>query len=139
MSRGLERETWQTLRSLVLDRDASKREVCEALDMSFLRVKALRRIAAGPVPMRDLVAALGSDPAYATLVVSDLETRGLVVRAPNPDDRRAKIVSATADGRRAARKAESILGRPPRAMRGLSDAELAELHRMVLVLAGAEG
>lgn len=139
MSRAQERETWQALRSLVLDRDDSRREVCEALDMSFLRVKALRRIATGPVPMRELVVTLGSDPAYATLVVSDLEARGLVVRAPNPDDRRAKIVSATADGRRAARKAESILGRPPRAMRGLSDEELAELHRMVLVVSGVEG
>jgi DNA-binding MarR family transcriptional regulator len=134
VSRPLERQTWQALRSLVLDRDDSKREVCEALDMSFLRIKALRRIATGPVPMRDLVSALGSDPAYATLIVSDLEDRGLVVRASNPADRRAKIVSATADGRRSARQAESILGRPPRGMRGLSDDELAELQRLVSVI-----
>jgi DNA-binding MarR family transcriptional regulator len=129
-----ERETWQALRSLVLDRYDSKREVCEALDMSFVRVKALRRIAAGPVRMRDLVAELGTDPAYATVVVDDLERRGLVVRAPNPDDRRAKILSSTSEGRRAARQAESILGRPPRSMRKLSAEELAELGRLVAVL-----
>jgi DNA-binding MarR family transcriptional regulator len=136
VSRPLERETWQALRSLVLDRDDSKREVCAALGMSFVRVKALRHIAAEAMLMRDLVAALGTDPAYATLVVDDLEKRGLVVRTPNPDDRRAKIVSSTAEGRRAARRAESILGRPPAAMRGLSMDELAELSRMVAVLSG---
>jgi DNA-binding MarR family transcriptional regulator len=129
-----ERETWQALRALVLDRGDSKREVCEALDMSFVRVKALLALASGPLPMRDLVTALGTDPAYATLVVDDLERRGFAERAPNPTDRRAKIVSSTVEGRRAARKADSILGRPPRSMRQLSADELAELARMVAVL-----
>jgi DNA-binding MarR family transcriptional regulator len=131
-----ERETWQALQALVLDRDDTKREVCEALDMSFVRVKAVRTIAAGPVPMRDLVAALGTDPAYATLVIDDLEKRGLVVRTPNPADGRAKIVTSTAEGRRAARKAESIMGRPPRSMQRLSVEELAELARLIAVLSG---
>jgi DNA-binding MarR family transcriptional regulator len=137
VTRALERKTWQALRTLVLDRDASKREVCEALDMSFVRVKALMRIAGGPVPMRDLVVSLGTDPAYGTLVVDDLEKRGLAVRSPNPNDRRAKIVSSTPDGKRAARKAESILGRPPAGMRKFSDEELAEFARLVAVIGGA--
>jgi DNA-binding MarR family transcriptional regulator len=136
MSPASERDTWRLLRSLVLDRDDGRREVCEALGMSFVRVKALRLIAAGPVAMRDLAAALGTDPPYATVVVDDLESRGLVVREANPDDRRAKTVSVTAPGRRAARRAESILGRPPASIRRLGAAELAELHRLLCVIAG---
>jgi DNA-binding MarR family transcriptional regulator len=136
MTRRAERDTWSLLRALVLDRDDGKREVCEALDLSFVRVKALRAVAAGPVAMRDLVTALGTDPPYTTVVVGDLEARGLVVREPNPDDRRSKIVTLTGAGRLAARRAESILGRPPTSLRRLDDADLAELHRLLRLLSG---
>jgi DNA-binding MarR family transcriptional regulator len=122
------------MRALVLDRYDRRREVVEALDMSFVRVKALRHIAAGPVPMADLVAALGTDRPYTTIVVDDLERRGLVTRSPHPDDRRAKIVTVTPDGRRAARKAASILERPPAAFADLSDRDLAEMHRLLSLL-----
>jgi DNA-binding MarR family transcriptional regulator len=136
MTRRPEHDTWQLLRALVLDRDDRRREVADALDLSFVRVKALRAIAAGPLPMRDLVTALGTDPPYATVVVGDLEARGFVVRAPNPDDRRAKTVTVTRAGRRAARRADAILGRPPDSLRRLDDADLAELHRLLKLLAG---
>ena len=67
--------------------------------MSFVRVKALRLIAAdSTMPMRELVTALGTDAAYTTVVLDDLEKRGFVTRAPHPDDRRAKLVTATARG-----------------------------------------
>lgn len=134
MTRAAEREVWQAMRALVLDRYDRRREVVEALDMSFVRVKALRHIAAGPVPMADLVIALGTDRPYTTIVVDDLERRGFVTRSPHPDDRRAKIVSATPDGRRVARKAASILERPPAAIAELSDRDLAELHRLLDLL-----
>jgi DNA-binding MarR family transcriptional regulator len=135
MTRAREREVWEALRALVLDRDETKREAIVALDMSFGRIKALRRVASGSAPMRDLVAALGSDAAYTTVLVDDLERRGYVTRQPHPDDRRAKVVTITASGRRAARKADAILGRPPAAIARLSDADLAELARLVTLLA----
>lgn len=126
----LERSAWDAMRDLVLDADA-KREVCEALGLSFARIRALRRIAPAPIAMRDLVAALGTDPPYLTLVVDDLEAKGLVVRSPHPDDRRAKIVSATPSGRQAARRAEAIMARPPARIRGLSDSDLVQLNRLL--------
>jgi DNA-binding MarR family transcriptional regulator len=135
MTRATERAVWEALRTLVVDRDDSKREAVAALDMSFGRIKTLRFVASGPVPMRDLVAALGSDAAYTTVLVDDLERRGFVTRQPHPDDRRAKLVSVTAAGRRAARKADAILGRPPATLARLSDADLAELARLVTLLA----
>ena len=131
-----EREAWRAMRSLVLDHNDRKRDVSAALGMSFIRIKALRHLAGGPLAMRDLSVALSTDASYTTHVVDDLEARGLVVRAPHPDDRRAKIVSSTAQGRRCAAKAESILATPPVTMRGLSDQDLIELQRMLAVLLG---
>lgn len=133
MRRPSERDVWRAMRSLVLD-DDRRRAAADALEMSYLRVKALQRIAAGPVPMSELANVLGTDRPYTTIVVDDLEQRGLASRVQHPGDRRAKIVTATAAGRRAARRAATILERPPVSLRGLSDRDLAELHRLLLAL-----
>ena len=66
---------WQAMRALVLDRYDRRKKVCDALGMSFIRAKALRRIVDGPMTMRELAAALGTDPPYTTVVVDDLERR----------------------------------------------------------------
>jgi DNA-binding MarR family transcriptional regulator len=129
-----EREVWAALRALVVGRNDRKREACETLGLSFVRIKALQAVVPAPMPMRDLAAALGTDAPYTTLVVDDLEARGLVARAPHPADRRVKLVGSTAAGRQAARRAESILGTPPPAMQRLSADELAELGRLVAAL-----
>ncbi|MFD0384002.1 MarR family transcriptional regulator [Streptomyces stramineus] len=80
--------------------------------MSFFRVKALRRIARGPLTLRELAELLLTDRPYTTLVVDDLAGRGLVERSANPADRRSKIVTVTPAGRAAAERAERILGTP---------------------------
>jgi len=134
MARAAEAEVWQAMSALVLDHDR-RQEVVDALGMSFFRIKALRRIAAtGPLSMTELVGSLRTDRAYVTLVVDDLEKRGYVVRSTNPDDRRAKIVTITAEGRKAARRAVAILERPPAALRNLADADLIELSRLLGLL-----
>ncbi|MCW2494413.1 MarR family transcriptional regulator [Jatrophihabitans sp.] len=134
-SRGeLERETWDALRELVLDRYGRRREVAEALGMSFSKVKALRRLLAGPLSMRELSAKLTTDPPYLTLLLDDLEARGLVLREPHPQDRRAKMVSLTAAGRAEAKRAQRILDEPPEGLRRLDEADLADLHRVVSLL-----
>lgn len=77
---------WHNLRVLLHERADRRREVSEALGMSFFRVKALRRIAAAttPLTLRDLAEALVTDRPYATLVVDDLVGRGLVERSRTP-------------------------------------------------------
>jgi len=122
---------WQQLRSLVLDRGDYRRAVSDALGMSFFRVKALRRVAAAPLTMRELAAALTTDASYTTIVVGDLERRGLVSRSAQAGDRRAKVVTATAAGRRAARRANKILATPPASMARLAESDLAALERVV--------
>ena len=115
---------WQAMRALVLDRYDRRKKVCDALGMSFIRAKALRRIADGPMAMRELAAALGTDPPYTTVVVDDLERRGLVTR-------RSKIVAITPDGAGQAQLAMRILNDPPRPVRELPAADLEALARIL--------
>lgn len=129
---------WQAMRALVLDRYDRRKQVCEALGMSFIRAKALRRIADGPMTMRELAAGLGTDPGYTTVVVDDLERRGLVTRTVSTGDRRSKIVAITPDGTDQAALAGRILGDPPGPVRDLPPDDLASLARIVTALLDAE-
>ncbi|MET7399457.1 MarR family transcriptional regulator [Dactylosporangium sp. NPDC005572] len=122
---------WRALRALVLDQYDRRKEVCEALGMSFVRVKALRRIAGGAVTLRELAADLHTDAPYTTLVVDDLERRGLVRRAPHPTDRRAKLVTVTEAGQAAAARAEGLLNEPPPPLLALDAGDLAQLNDII--------
>ena len=115
---------------LVLDNER-RREVSDALGLTFGRIRALRRIAASPMTMGELAATLGIDAPYATLVVDELERQGLVERRPHPTDRRVKLVATTSRGTAAARRANEILGRPPAGLAALAGPELQELARML--------
>ena len=126
------------MRTLVLDRYDRRKKVCDALGMSFIRAKALRRIAAGPMTMRELAAGLGTDPPYTTVVVDDLERRGLALRTVRAGDRRSKMVSITPEGVEQARLADQILGAPPRPVRELPAADLAALDRILGLLLGPD-
>jgi DNA-binding MarR family transcriptional regulator len=119
------------MRYLVLDQGDGRREVAETLGMSFVRAKALRRLAIEPMRMSELAASMGTDKPYATLVVDDLESRGMVVRTVDPSDRRAKIVAVTEAGRMAAATADAILSRPAPGLERLDEDELRTLERLV--------
>jgi DNA-binding MarR family transcriptional regulator len=119
--------------SVVLDNER-RQHLAEEVGMSFARVRALRRIAHGPLSMGELAQRCGIDPPYATVVVDDLQARGLVVRRDHPEDRRAKIVVATEEGRDLAARAERILDEPPAGLAGLAAGELAELERILTKL-----
>ena len=122
---------WRSMRSLVLDLHDRRVAVAEAIGMSYLRAKALRMLVPGPLPMRNLGAALVTDAPYVTVIVDDLEQRGLVRREANPADRRSKLVHITDEGRAVARTADEIQSAPPAALSMLSDADLATLDRLL--------
>jgi DNA-binding MarR family transcriptional regulator len=123
-------EVWLLISDLVFDNNR-RREVSEALGMSFGRTRALRRLARRPMSMGELAAALGIDPPNATVVVDELETLGLVRRGPHPTDRRAKIVEATSEGQEMARRADIILGTPPPGLDALSPDDLDTLRQLI--------
>jgi len=115
---------------LVLDNER-RREVSDHLDLSFAKIRALRRIAKRPMPMGELATLLVTDPPYVTLLVDDLEKRGLVERRPHPTDRRAKLVVATRSGIEAAQRAQKIMARPPAELADLSSGDTDELRRIL--------
>jgi DNA-binding MarR family transcriptional regulator len=93
------REVWLLMSDLVLD-NQRRREVSEAVGMTFGRARALRRLARRPMSMGELAAALEIDPPNATVVVDDLEALGLVRRRPHPTDRGPRWSSRRPKGRK---------------------------------------
>jgi DNA-binding MarR family transcriptional regulator len=126
----LARRAWRSMSDLVLDHDR-KNAVSEALGLSFARVRALRRLVAEPLTLRALAELLAADPPYVTLIVDDLEERGLVQRTPHPEDRRSKLVQITEAGRTAAVRAAAILDEPPAALLDVPAEDLAALLRVL--------
>ncbi len=58
----------------------------------------------GPSPQRVLAEALGSTPRNISALVDGLEATGYVRREPNPDDRRAVLVTLTDEASRMMRR-----------------------------------
>ncbi|MGW5369803.1 MarR family winged helix-turn-helix transcriptional regulator [Streptomyces sp. NPDC004009] len=81
-------------------------------------LSAVRDLA--PVAQADLGRAVGLDPKDLVGVLNDLQTAGLVLRAPDPKDRRKNAVSLTEDGGR-------LLVRCEKAAREANDELLAPL------------
>jgi DNA-binding MarR family transcriptional regulator len=115
---------------LVLDHDR-RREVSDALGISFARARAIRRLARQPLSMSELAATLGIDAPNATVVVDDLESLGLAQRRPHPTDRRAKLVEVTRKGKQMARRADAILATPPPTLTALSPEDLQALRQIL--------
>jgi len=128
------REVWSLMCDLVLD-NQRRRDVSDAVGISFGRARAVRRLARASMSMGELAAALEIDPPNATGVVDDLEALGLVRRAPHPTDRRAKLVEVTRKGRDVARRAEEIIATPPAALSDLGAEDLEALRRILAPLA----
>ena len=124
------RAVWLLMSDLVLD-NTRRREVTEALGMSFGRTRAIRRLARAPMSMGELAGVLGIDPPNATVLVADLESQGLVQRRPHPTDGRAKVVEATRKGKDLARRANAILATPPAGLSELGPDDLETLRRLL--------
>jgi DNA-binding MarR family transcriptional regulator len=126
----LSREVWKLMSDLVLDHQR-RRQVSEAVGLSFARTRAVRRVADKPTSMGELATMLGIDRPNATVLVDELEAQGLVRRRPHATDRRAKVVEATRKGKTIARRANEILGEPPAALAALSTEDLESLRRVL--------
>jgi DNA-binding MarR family transcriptional regulator len=123
---------WQTLVGWVMDsRGEWRRKTTDATGLPFSRIRALRRLGAGPMTLKDLADAMSTDAPAATVAINDLENRGLVERCPHPDDRRAKLVTVTAAGRSAIAAMRRVVDTPPAGLQQLSATDLKTLKRIV--------
>ena len=95
------------------------------------RVKALLRLAQGPLSLSGLAEAVSVDAPYATLIVDTLEQRGLVERHPDPADRRRKLVELTPAGKEATERLLRIMREPPAGFAALSPGELDTLEDLI--------
>ena len=90
------------------------------------------------IPMREIAQHFGVDSSYVTTLVDDLEANGLAERRPHPTDRRVKTIVLTPKGIEARRRIEELMYQPPTCFGALSDAELAQLRRLLDKLAAAD-
>ena len=123
---------WAAMRDLA-DTYPSKDVLREALNLGrgSGRVKALLWLTEGPLSLSELAEAVRVDAPYATLIVDNLEERGLVERRPDPADRRRKLVALTPEGKEAAQRALRIKREPPPGFANLSAAELDTLEELM--------
>jgi DNA-binding MarR family transcriptional regulator len=73
-----------------------------ALGVSYAQAVVLVRLyrsASGTLPQSDMIESLAVSRASGTLVLSQLEARGLVSRAADPGDARRLVIELTAAGR----------------------------------------
>lgn len=82
-------------------------------------------------PIGTLAKEWACDPSNATWTVDRLERGGLAERRPSPEDRRVKLVFLTARGAKMMKEMLAEFHRPPPALLKLTDAELAELERIL--------
>ena len=112
------------------------------LRLTMAQAQVLRIVASTgrPLRMADIAARLEVVPRSVTTMVDGVEAAGLIVRSPDPDDRRSILVSLTDQGHdllegleRARRAtAEEVFG-------GLSDDDRAHLARLLGALCRHDG
>jgi DNA-binding MarR family transcriptional regulator len=123
----------------------SRRHFAQRLEERFgLHPKefgALRVIAAEPGHTQQaLCSAAGVDPSSMVATLDELERRGLAERRPHPSDRRKRAVYITSEGERVAAGAQAIAAEAGAELLGaLTDAERAELNRLLRKLTGLDG
>ena len=114
----------------------AERPLLEGHGLAMWPYAVLTRLTAGEAPTQYALADdVGYDKTRVIAVLDGLEAAGLVTRRPDPSDRRARIITITAAGRRrqaAAQKdiramEESILSELPASERNLLVKALARL------------
>ncbi|WKX17575.1 MULTISPECIES: MarR family winged helix-turn-helix transcriptional regulator [unclassified Streptomyces] len=135
----------RSLPSWLLGRAAARGRalVADALAAEGLKMwhhvvlSAVRDLA--PVAQADLGRGIGLDPKDLVGVLNDLQSAGLVVRVPDPGDRRKNAVSLTEEGGRVlARCEEAARAANDELLAALTEDERARLMDLVRRVAGTE-
>jgi DNA-binding MarR family transcriptional regulator len=126
---------WTALQTFV-ESHHPRKELQEILGLGrgLGRVKTILMLVSGPATLRDIAELLGVDAPYATVIVNKLEAVGFVERTAHPDDIRRKLVRLTPAGREAARLANRIYARPPKALESMSPDDIATLEALLAKL-----
>ncbi|MFG2648705.1 MarR family winged helix-turn-helix transcriptional regulator [Streptomyces sp. NPDC048436] len=133
----------RTLPSWLLGRAAARGRglVAEALageDMKMWHHVVLSAVAdQGPVAQAALGRSISLDPKDLVGVINDLQDAGLVLRAPDPADRRKNAVTITRDGERTLRRCAEVARRANDEL--LAPLSAAERERFLALLTRISG
>lgn len=128
---------WRMMSALVLDnKDGWRRAVVDQTGLPWSRIRILRRLARKPMSVKQVAQAATIDAPAATVAVNDLESRGLVLRRPDPTNRRCKLVSLTDAGRDVVAAIEATDDPAPAPLAALGDAELRTLAELLGKVSG---
>lgn len=90
----------------------------------------------GPCRVSELRRVFGYQPSTLTSVLDRLESERLLIRQPNPEDRRSTLIDLTASGRRVARRARKVVEEFELEILGqLSKQDLRGFERVMLAIA----
>ncbi|MFI0515030.1 MarR family winged helix-turn-helix transcriptional regulator [Streptomyces sp. WSLK1-5] len=93
-----------------------------------------------PVAQADLGRAVGLDPKDLVGILNDLQSTGLVLRTPDPADRRKNAVTLTDEGARLLKRCEKAARRAnDELLAPLATAERAQFMSLLTRISGTEG
>jgi DNA-binding MarR family transcriptional regulator len=101
-------------------------------------LSAVRDLA--PVAQADLGRGVRLDPKDLVGILNDLQSAGLVLREPDPADRRKNAVSLTDEGARLLKRCEKVARQAnDELLAPLSPAERAQFMSLLIRISGTEG
>jgi DNA-binding MarR family transcriptional regulator len=136
----------RSLPSWLLGRAAARGRalVAEALATEGMKMwhhvvlSAVRDLA--PVAQADLGRGVRLDPKDLVGILNDLQSAGLVLREPDPADRRKNAVSLTDEGARLLKRCEKVARQAnDELLAPLSPAERAQFMSLLIRISGTEG
>ena len=111
--------------------DAAFDRAAQETGLSAAQACLLVQLRRGSRTMSDLAVELVCDASNVSHLVARLEAQGLVARAPDPADRRARQVSITTAGLRTCRSLEKRFTLPAERVGRLSESEQRQLSRLL--------
>ena len=131
-------ELWAALVSALTEWEQRMDQASAATGLSPVSVWALVQLdPRQPITQKELAARLKCNPSTVVDPTDRLEEAGLVVRRPNPSDRRENELVVTAKGAALRKKLIARLLEPPPALGQLSAREQARFSAVVLESVGA--
>jgi MarR family transcriptional regulator, organic hydroperoxide resistance regulator len=126
-------ELWGLLVQSLAGWEQRLNEEAAAAGLSPVSVWALVQLdPRAPISQKELAARLKCNPSTVVDPTDRLEQAGLVVRRPNPADRRINVLTVTPRGAALRKRLINRLLEPPAAFRRLAPADQARLREVML-------
>ena len=111
----------------------AERMAADGFDLTPVQFSALATLDANPgIDQATLAGMIAYDKATLGSVIERLETRGLIVRGISPQDRRARVLQLTGNGRALLKAARPVVeALQPDILAGLDDAERGTLLELL--------